>query len=584
MNYLKGTAEMTHDSTQHDAGHRGSFGRRRFLAGAAGMAAAGALAACGGGSDDDQGTGGETIAGSTGGGASTTAGGSSASGGGSSIPTYVPYTGVKPDLPAGEHGVPAGFYHYPSNPVTFTSGVPGKGGKLNIMTQATSIATPEDKNSWWQGINKALGVDIQLHFTPSADYLQKFQVTIAGGLQDDIALWQTVANTPGVLAKDFCDLTPYLAGDAIKEYPGLASIPTATWQYIPTINGKIWGIPQPRNPAGNIASTRGDLLEKFGIKENSPVLNSGQEFLDLCKQLTDKKGGKYAIGEQPNSWVLAAMLEMMEAPNLNGWAQTGGKFTSVNEMDQMKDAITQVKTMWDAGYIHPDSFTTPGQNFTWWSGGITTIYFQNVAGWGYANTYPDWNMGVIILPKWNGGGAARKNLGLPGYGAFAAFKKADDARIKELLAICNYIAAPFGTKEYLLINYGVENVDYTIKDGDPIKTDKGKTETPSGLSYVGGQSGASLYFPGNKALVDVAHEHLTKVLPTGYADPTWGLYSETNSTKGATANKTLSDASADIIQGRKSISDWDDLVSSWRKAAGDAMRSEYEEAYANSNS
>jgi putative aldouronate transport system substrate-binding protein len=80
--------------------------------------------------------------------------------------------------------------------------------------------------------------------------------------------------------------------------------------------------------------------------------------------------------------------------------------------------------------------------------------------------------------------------------------------------------------------------------------------------------------------VKAEHEYLTKVMPTGVTDPTAGLYSATASTKGATAGTNLLNAQGDIIQGRRKLSDWDNLVRTWRQQAGDKMRGEYEKAYA----
>lgn len=492
-------------------------------------------------------------------------------------PVHVAYGAAAPDLPSGAHGIPAAYFHYPANPKQFTKEKPGTGGTISFMLQADEVMKPKGANPWWHGLNAAMNADLKVGTTPSADYTQKFQVAIAGGNLPDIVQLVTVANMPQVLEKEFADLSDYVSGDKVKEYPGLASIPPEAWQ-IPMVNGRIWGIPQARPGAGTIASTRGDLLKELGIGSNSPEPNNGQEFFELCKELSDHKRGKYAIGEQPNTWILNAILEMMGAPN--GWKVTGGKFTSVIESEEMKAALEQVTKLWKAGYVHPDSFTNPGENFTWWSGGITSIYFQNIAGWPtYAKSYPDWNIGVIALPKWEGGGLAPKALGVAGYGAYAALKKAKPGRIKELLRILDYFAAPFGTKEYLLMNYGVAGADYTMKGTDPVPTKSAVSEYPQGLLYCGSQQYVNLYVPGNTEAVKAEHAYLTKVLPTGVSNPTWGLYSETNATKGATAGTNVLNAQSDIIQGRRKLSEWDQIVKTWRQQAGDATRREYEKAY-----
>ena len=66
--------------------------------------------------------------------------------------------------------------------------------------------------------------------TPFADYFgTKLQVTIAGGELPDLFF---IIADPGItLVPEFfnakvADLTPHLSGDAVKDYPNLAAIPT----------------------------------------------------------------------------------------------------------------------------------------------------------------------------------------------------------------------------------------------------------------------------------------------------------------------------------------------------------------------
>jgi len=69
---------------------------------------------------------------------------------------------------------------------------------------------------------------------------------------------------------------------------------------------------------------------------------------------------------------------------------------------------------------------------------------------------------------------------------------------------------------------------------------------------------------------------MEKEVPVGISNPVVGLYSNTDSSKGATINKTFGDAVNEIIQGRKPVTTLSDLISTWRKAGGDKVRSEYE--------
>lgn len=540
--------------TESQARGSSPLDRRQFLLGAAGVAAGVTLAGCSGG------------------------GGGAAAPNKNAVktPTFVPFTGAKPDLPATADGVPAGHFSYPADPVKFVKEKPA-GGPISWLIEGTGM-TPSNKNQWLQQVARATGTEFKISLIPSADYLKKFQVAVAGGNLQDVVQINTIADLPQVLDKEFADLSDYLSGDNIKNYPGLASIQTSAWQ-IPTLNGRIWGIPQPRNAGGSIMSTRGDLLKKYGVGDKSPIINSGEDFLELCKQLSDKKRGKYALGSSPNTFILLALSEMCGVPNQ--WKIEGGKFVSQYVTDEFKLALEQVTKMWKLGYIHPDSFATPGENITWWSGGVTSLYIQSIAGWGgYSVTYPNFDIGVLASPKWHGGGLADKVLGLPGYSDYAALRKAKPARIKEILRVLDYVASPFGSQEFLDVNYGVKGVDYTIRGTDPIQTPRGGSDYIAGVLYCGSQVNQDLYVPGHRDIVKDEHEYLTKVMPTGVPNPAQGLYSQAAVTVGATALTNLQNGMGDIIQGRRKLSDYDAMVKTWKRRAGDAIANDLEKAYA----
>jgi putative aldouronate transport system substrate-binding protein len=502
-----------------------------------------------------------------------------------SAPAYVPYTGVEADLPSGARGVPAGFFHYPANPPTFMTGSVGNGGGVTVMMESASVSVPRSSNQWWQALEKAWDVKLTFNYVLAGKYLTKFQTAVAGGELGDFTQipnggypGAVVPHLPDVLDRMFTDLTPYLGGDAIKEYPGLASIPSDTWTKVATVNGKIWGIPQPRPMASPIVSYRQSVFDKAGASSD---LSDGNDFVALFKALTDVKAGCYAMGQVPSDWLVPLVLQMMGAPN--NWAVDGGKFTNAYETDQMVDALTEVAKLWKAGYIHPDAYL--GDDWvTKFEGGGIGVYSQHFPGWTtYATALPDDTIGALRLPKWEGGGPSAQYLTVPGYSDPVGLKKiSDDNRIAELLRIANYMAAPFGTKEYLLVNYGVAGDTYTLDGTDPVQT---KSWTPQHVvpSYIGSQASNALYVSGNDTVVTAEHTFLADVMPTAVDDPSLGLYSATESTKGATADKTLHGIQDDIIQGRKAVSAWKSAVVSWRSSAGDEIRKEYEEAYAASH-
>jgi putative aldouronate transport system substrate-binding protein len=59
-----------------------------------------------------------------------------------------------------------------------------------------------------------------------------------------------------------------------------------------------------------------------------------------------------------------------------------------------------------------------------------------------------------------------------------------------------------------------------------------------------------------------------------------GLYSATNQKQGFLIQTKVADGLIDIVTGRRPTSDFDQLLNDWRTGGGDAIRAEFEQAYA----
>jgi len=493
-------------------------------------------------------------------------------------PTYVPFAGVTPDKPGDATGVSPVFYNYPNPPIE-REGYPLTGGApWRSFQQSLPTKVPPAENKAFQQMAELTGSSFEIIHGTSVQYLEKFQTLMASNDLPDFVQIVSVAQLPKLLEKNFTDLTDVLGGDNVKKYPGLANIPTETWK-IPALNGKLWGIPQPRPPANIVITSRGDVMAERGLDDPNLKLRDGNDFVNLLKELTNKSKDEFAMGALPSTWLLRVVLQMVGAPNV--WKEEGGTFTHMMESEQYKVALEQSAKIWQAGYLHPNSFSEPSNNAIWYRAGTTALYVQSFVGWGgNANSNPEWNVGNIEMPKWDGGGMANIHKSVAGYGAYVAIKKSEGARLEYLLKIADLIASPFGTKQFLQANYGVEGYNYNFVDGNPVTLPVDSNPGAVAMSYMGGNSGGILFGRGRKESVDAQQDYLKRALPNGIDDPTWGLYSETFTTKGATQAKAQADLEREIITGTKPISVWDDWVKSWRAAVGDASAKEYAEAKA----
>src|SRR5262249_51064868 len=99
----------------------------------------------------------------------------------------------------------------------------------------------------WQAWNTALNVKLNFQFYAFADLAPKFGTLIAGNDLPDIIstlVRQDIPLTPELFNAKATDLTPFVSGDAIKDYPNLAALPTRAWKSM-VFDNKIFGVPVP---------------------------------------------------------------------------------------------------------------------------------------------------------------------------------------------------------------------------------------------------------------------------------------------------------------------------------------------------
>jgi putative aldouronate transport system substrate-binding protein len=507
---------------------------------------------------------------------------SSGTSGGGLLPTYSAHDVVQADLPAADTGVPAGYFSYPKSPKRILAGTPTSGGSISMMKFITgALPPPVGSNPYWQELNKRVGAEMKFTNILNADYWQKLATTVAGGDLPDMAQFNGSSTVPAhlgdILQTKFQDLSAWVSGDNVKKYPNLAAIPTAAWRDV-MFKGGIYGIPRPQWVTGNDNKIRQDIVDDLGL---SADLSDGEDFMAFCKALSDPGKRRWACDGVPHALLMTG--QMTGAPN--GWKVEGGAFTSAYATDEYKQAIDLARQMWASGYIQPDSPTQyPTNIHTWFTNGTTVILNDSSGNWGTLTQAgrelsDKFEIGELILPKWEGGGQAA-HYEVKGSWTFAGLKKASDDRVDELLRVLDWFATPFGSEEYLFINYGVPTRDYTLDGTDPVATPTGVTECANFLASYVASPVLPLYFPGDPDLARSMHDGLAKLMKVSAPLPTAGLVSETNQNKGASLAKVLTNVQNDIIYGRKNLSDWDGAVKTWLSNGGTAMGHEYEEALA----
>ncbi|NUR69325.1 MAG: extracellular solute-binding protein [Hamadaea sp.] len=497
------------------------------------------------------------------------------------LPKYLPSSSVTPDIPSvtGANGAASdpAFLSYPVNPAQTVAAPPGSGGVYSTRTPLWGAIPPSSGNTYYDAVNSALGATLNMQPADGNTYVDTLPALFAASKLPDwiqIPTWANQKLNLGSAVAQFADLTPYLSGDNVAQYPNLANIPSAAWQ-AGVWNGKLYGLPSFSSPNSfpGYLFYRKDLLAAAGV---SPEIKSADDLFAAGKQLTDADAGRWAFDEL---WPYL----LFPYGVVSTWnADPSGKLVHQYETEGIIEAISFAAKLAKAGYVHPDALagnTGNGQQ-RFWSGKVA------IGGGGTgAMDGDDHKGGTVANPAYSRqffkvfsavGGKPQIQLGA-GAGWFSYLnKKLSDKQIRECLAIANFVAAPYGSKEYLLVNFGAAGVDHTMTDGNPVLTQQGSKDVAASYQFLVSGPQVSLVKNGYTQVVrDYAAWQADAVK---YAvRPMFFAMNVTEPAQYASIGQQVEDMIKDVRAGRKTIDDYKSAVAAWRKQGGDDVRKFYED-------
>ncbi|MBV9580727.1 MAG: extracellular solute-binding protein [Chloroflexi bacterium] len=506
------------------------------------------------------------------------------------LPSQVPFPVPAPEMSGSDQGVQPVYVHYPKNPVKSVSGPPGKGSQISALTNTVNAPpAPMDQNPAWQAANQQLGSTLNINVVAASDYPTKLATVMAGSdLPDLLYIFQggpsPVPNLLQFLQARCADLTSYLAGDAVKDYPNLANFPAYNWRGTGTTYGSsIWGVPVPRSVLGSCIYVHQELLDTVG----GALPKSADDLKRMLSALTQPQDNQWGIGSSTGMafFVPAMFLQIFGGPN-NWRLESSGKLTKDFETDEFKAATGYVRDLVQAGVFHPNSasagvlgadgdFTAGRYAFyysTWLA--LSTVFWPQAARLGP-------NVRIRGVDPFSADGTSKPVffLGIGNFGNTYLTSTSPD-RIKELLGVLNFLAAPFGTQEQMLLSYGLPDVDYSLTaDGDPVPTaGNSYVYNPVPFRYLTQYPGVQYNTTNPADYAQVVHPTELAMAADGIQDPTLGLYSPSFANLNAALKQAVYDGVSDIVQGRRPLTDLDSIVADWRTNGGETIRNEYQAA------
>jgi putative aldouronate transport system substrate-binding protein len=505
------------------------------------------------------------------------------------LPTFRPIQGPKPDLPASADGViEPGYRTYPKDLFTSVKSTPGDGSDVTAFVSLGALTglLPADQNPAWQAVNKALGVNMKISAVAFADYLTtKLNTVIASGDLPDLLSVLTanpgLQQPPEFYQSQCTDLTDFLSGDAVKDYPNLANLPTRSWRGT-VFNNRIFGVPQILRPFFWWQWVHQELLDQDGLAQPKNTTELKDQLVHFTRPQQNFWGTATEIGNA-YAWGLLNGLWTTPFGAPNNWAvDNSGRFTSMFDSDAFKAATGYARDLFAAGVFHPKStqYTTTtarvdfeGRQFAYRFDGLDLAYWDNPAK--LSNPDP----AIRMVAPFAADGVKPVYYYGPGDFGITVLKKTAPDRARMLLRVLDYLAAPFGSQEYELLFYGVRGTDFNYDDqGNPRYTDKGRQDL---LPWAGIMRPSIVLYDANfPGYADLIQGYEKVLQPIAIEDPSDGLFAPSLGHKGVAALQSLGDGLSDIVTGRRALADFDQLVKDWHANGGDQLKTEYEQAYA----
>ncbi|MFC7328414.1 extracellular solute-binding protein [Marinactinospora rubrisoli] len=488
------------------------------------------------------------------------------------IPDHIPFAGPAPDIP-GVDGAPDGFTAYP-DPLAraLDGGSRGSGGHYRAMTPLWGPIPPGlGSNSHYALVNERMGATVEFNFQDGNTIIDKMNAVIAARDVADITMvpdWliNLIPQFGRAVGELFEDLTPYLAGNAVEPYPMLANLSSDAWKW-GVFNERLQGIPLPAQPFSQWLFYRRDLFEQH----DWPLPSTAEELFELGQEINDPDNNRWAFGD----FSLVAR-QLFGAPR--EWRYENGELVHQFETPEFRATVEFMRRVFDAGLVHPDLVGGGGNSKELLKSGRTVIDQDGFGGWteAYQDVLPenpDYRMD--LLPAFgHDGGAPVLHRNDPSEHTVFIRKGLEPEQIEEILSVCDYCAAPFGTEEYVTYRYGAEGEHFEFDgDGAPQLTELGQREVSNGYLFISGRP---------PAITESQYPDYVESFTTWYNDA--AQYAGPNPFEGiriqrptdyAGLETPTTDKVNDVIRGRRDVGALDTIVREWRRDGGDAAREFY---------
>ncbi|MGG1634951.1 extracellular solute-binding protein [Paenibacillus sp. NRS-1760] len=377
-----------------------------------------------------------------------------------------------------------------------------EGNKTNASTEPASTATSQEEDPFKEHMEISVGIwgitddavnvekdalvaeiskklNITLVAKPLTfdDYTQKISLWVASGQLPDIFAIDAVGSinrskwiNEGIVRSLPDDLSKYPNLDEVMKIEDIDALKVNDKQYnVPRLT---WSTLQ-HNAKDRFIIYRWDWAQSLGITKEPETYD---EFAAMIKAMVEKDPeGKKTTGLTTRQKTFLGDLWLPYNPAVISdgsgtdfkWIKENDKFIPALFSTKTLDGLKAIKGMFEQNIIDKDValLKTGEGDDKFYSGRAAALITNGIAATNFNKVYPDKKAeeSIKILKLWPDADGVRYQPTFKTYWSESYFSaKVDDKKMERIMALYDYLLSPEGKDLY---RYGIEDVDYTKKDG-----------------------------------------------------------------------------------------------------------------------
>ena len=187
----------------------------------------------------------------------------------------------------------------------------------------------------------------------------------------------------------------------------------------------------------------------------------------------------------------------------------------------------------------------------------------------------------MALPFFTASGTGKPSIALANGTSFLSYlnKNLSHSQIEELLRIANYLAAPFGSYEYTLVNYGAASTDYTMGSTGPQLTATGNKQVATTYQFLATPNSVNNnpgYPEVTRASAVFSQQNAKYAYKPLFYDLNVSVPNNLSSAAAYTPFSGTTPVQYEVVRGRSTVADYQSAVKQWLNSGGSQLKKFYE--------